>query len=66
VVKIEALPVGFEAMDLLNAGAQPLRIAATLVYSVETEAKGLTSRDGGLAAITEAIADRLRSEGLIR
>jgi hypothetical protein len=39
---------------------------ATLVYSVETEAKGLTSRDGGLAAITEAIADRLRSDGLIR
>jgi hypothetical protein len=38
----------------------------TLVYTVETEAKGITTRDGGLAAVTEAIANRLRGENLIR
>lgn len=37
-----------------------------LVYTVETEAKGITTRDGGLAALTEAIANRLRGDGLIR
>jgi hypothetical protein len=37
-----------------------------LVYTVETEAKGITTRDGGLAAVTEAIANRLRGDGLIR
>lgn len=37
-----------------------------LVYSIETEAKGIEQRDSGLAAVTAAIADRLRRDGLIR
>jgi hypothetical protein len=39
---------------------------ATLVYTMETIARDLESRDAGLAAITEPIADRLRRDGLIR
>jgi hypothetical protein len=38
----------------------------TLVYSIETEAKGIEQRDSGLAAVTAGIADRLRRDGLIR
>jgi hypothetical protein len=39
---------------------------ATLVYTVETTAKNLESRDSALAAVAESIAKRLRREGLIR
>jgi hypothetical protein len=39
---------------------------ATLVYTVETTAKNLESRDSGLASVAESIAKRLRREGLIR
>jgi hypothetical protein len=38
----------------------------TLVYSMETTARGMESSDTGLAVITTPIADRLRREGLIR
>ena len=39
---------------------------ATLVYTVETTAKNLESRDSALASLAESIAKRLRREGLIR
>jgi hypothetical protein len=39
---------------------------ATLVYTVETKAKNLESRDSGLASVAESIAKRLRREKLIR
>jgi len=39
---------------------------ATLVYTVETTAKNLESRDAALASVAESIAKRLRREGLIR
>jgi hypothetical protein len=38
----------------------------SLVYSIETEAKGVEQRDSGLAAVTAGIADRLRRDGLVR
>ena len=39
---------------------------ATVVYTLDTVASGLESRDEGLATITAPIADRLRKEGLTR
>ncbi len=39
---------------------------ATLLYTLETSARNLESRDEGLAIITTPIADRLRREGLVR
>lgn len=39
---------------------------AKLVYTVETTAKNLESRDAALASVAESIAKRLRREGLIR
>ena len=39
---------------------------ATMVYSVETEAKRLESRSQGLIVVTSSIADDLRRAGLIR
>jgi hypothetical protein len=39
---------------------------ATLVYTVETTARNLESRDAALASIAESVAKRLRREGLIR
>lgn len=38
----------------------------TLVYKMDTTAKGLESSDTTLAVVTTPIADRLRREGLIR
>jgi hypothetical protein len=40
--------------------------AAKLLYSVDTKAKGIESSDTGLSVIAEAIADRLRKDGLTR
>ncbi len=39
---------------------------ATLVYTVETKAKNLPSREMALAEITPAIAERLQKDGLVR
>lgn len=39
---------------------------ATLVYSLDTKAKNLDSREMAIAEITPAIADRLARDGLIR
>jgi len=39
---------------------------ATLVYSLDTKAKNLASREMALAEITPAIAERLQKDGLIR
>jgi hypothetical protein len=39
---------------------------ATVVYSLDTVAKKLESRGAGLDALTSAIADRLRRDGLVR
>ncbi len=39
---------------------------ATLVYSLDTKAKNLQSREMALAGITPAIADQLRRDGLLR
>ncbi|MEO7386172.1 MAG: hypothetical protein ABIX37_04485 [Gammaproteobacteria bacterium] len=39
---------------------------ATLVYSLETKAKDVRSRELALAEITPAIADRLHRDGLLR
>jgi altronate dehydratase len=39
---------------------------ATLVYSLNTKAKDIETRDSGLSEIAEAIADRLRRDKLIR
>ena len=39
---------------------------ATIVYSLETKAKNFDSREMAIAEITPAIADRLRTAGLIR
>jgi len=39
---------------------------ATLVYTLDTIAHDVESRDSGLAAITAPIADRLRKDGLTR
>ncbi|MDH4023278.1 MAG: hypothetical protein OEV14_09135 [Gammaproteobacteria bacterium] len=39
---------------------------ATLVYSLDTKAKNLESRDMALAEITPAIAERLQKDGLVR
>lgn len=39
---------------------------ATLVYSTDTKAKNLQSREMALAGITPAIADQLRRDGLLR
>jgi hypothetical protein len=39
---------------------------ASVVYSLETAAKNLESRDEGLATVTGPIAERLRKDGLIR
>jgi hypothetical protein len=39
---------------------------ATPVYTVRTTARNLEARDTGLAKLTEAIADRLRREKLVR
>jgi len=39
---------------------------ATMVYSVETKAKNLESREQALVDITPAIAERLRRDGLVR
>ncbi|MBL8202208.1 MAG: hypothetical protein JNK40_14665 [Chromatiales bacterium] len=39
---------------------------ATLVYSLDTKAKNLESREMALAEITPAIAERLQGDGLIR
>lgn len=39
---------------------------ATLVYSLDTKAKNLESREMALAGITPAIADRLLRDGLLR
>ncbi len=38
----------------------------TLVYTMDTTAKGLESSDTALAIVTTPIADRLRREGLVR
>lgn len=39
---------------------------AALVYSLDTKAKNLESREMALAEITPAIAERLRNDGLVR
>jgi len=39
---------------------------ATLLYTVETKAKNLPSREMALAEITPAIAERLQKDGLVR
>jgi hypothetical protein len=39
---------------------------ARLLYTVDTDAEGLETRDGGMTALSEAIADQLRRDGLIR
>jgi len=39
---------------------------ATVVYSLNTKAKDIETRDSGLSEIAEAIADRLRRDKLIR
>lgn len=39
---------------------------ATLVYTLDTLARDIESRDAGLGAITAPIAERLRKDGLIR
>jgi hypothetical protein len=39
---------------------------ATVVYTLDTAAKGLESREARLNAVTTPIADRLRKDGLIR
>jgi hypothetical protein len=40
--------------------------SASLIYSIDTKARDLESTSLGLAAITPAIADRLRHDGLIQ
>jgi len=39
---------------------------ATRVYSVQTQAEGLESRQQGMLVVTTAIAEKLRRDGLIR
>lgn len=39
---------------------------ATVVYTLDTAAKGLESREARLNAVTTPIADRLRKDGLVR
>ncbi|HUL82297.1 MAG TPA: hypothetical protein VL131_09145 [Gammaproteobacteria bacterium] len=39
---------------------------ATVVYSVDTKVRNISSSDAGIAAITTPIAQRLRRDGLIR
>ena len=39
---------------------------ATLIYTMETKAKGIESSDAGFATIAGSISDRLRRDGLIR
>ncbi len=40
--------------------------SATLVYSMDTKARGVSSPGAGLAAVTTEITDKLRKSGLIR
>jgi hypothetical protein len=40
--------------------------SATLVYSMDTKARGVSSPGAGLAAVTTEITDKLRNSGLIR
>jgi hypothetical protein len=40
--------------------------SATLVYTMDTKALGVTSPGAGLASVTTAIADKLRKSGVIR
>jgi hypothetical protein len=40
--------------------------SATLVYTMDSEARGITSPGAGLADVTTKIADKLRKAGLIR
>jgi len=40
--------------------------SATLVYTMDTKATGVTSPGAGLASVTTAIADKLRKSGVIR
>lgn len=40
--------------------------SATLVYTMDTKAMGVTSPGAGLASVTTAIADKLRKSGVIR
>lgn len=40
--------------------------SATRVYTLDTQAKGISSPGAGLAEVTTAIADKLRKAGLIR
>jgi len=40
--------------------------SATLVYTMDTKARGVTSPGAGLASVTTAIADRLRKSDVIR
>ena len=39
---------------------------ATMVFSVDTSVKNIESRDAGFLTITDAIADRLHKDGLVR
>jgi hypothetical protein len=40
--------------------------SATLVYTMDTRARGVSSPGAGLAAVTTTIADKLRKSGVIR
>jgi len=39
---------------------------ATVVYTLDTKVSKIESTDAGLAAITDAIAEKLRKEGITR
>lgn len=65
--EFETAPSVFSISGTAHIGTNVFETAnATMVYSMDTKAKNLQSREAALAEITPAIADQLLKDGLIR